>query len=108
MLGGIVRTLRIGETHDCGPLPTRADTVRTRPDSDGPDSDPGVRFEYRATAPRHLVGAAFAEAFTHLGTALHLPEPDPPAPAPPASPERRDQIADAFDLPPDILRKDPR
>ncbi|GAA2948685.1 hypothetical protein ACFPN0_14965 [Kitasatospora cinereorecta] len=141
MSGGIVRTPRdIGETHDCGPLPTRADTVRTRPDSDGPDNDPGVRFTYRATVPRRLVGAAFAEAFAHLGEALHPPEPEPePAKATvccvcgatsayenykgdlfcwpcangePVPADRRAQvaaaIATAFDLPPDILRKDPR
>ncbi|MEU2487102.1 hypothetical protein ABZ593_21145 [Streptomyces sp. NPDC012617] len=72
---GTIRTPQdIGETHDCNPLPTRADTVRTPPDSDGPDNDPGVRFAYRATVPRHLVGAAFAEAFAHLGEALQ-PEP---------------------------------
>ncbi|MFJ7592490.1 hypothetical protein ACIQZO_34995 [Streptomyces sp. NPDC097617] len=57
--------------------------------------------------PRRLVGAALAEAFGHLAEALHPPE----EPAPPASPERRDQIAEAvgvaFDLTPDILRKDP-
>ncbi|MFD3609000.1 hypothetical protein ACFWXA_13165 [Streptomyces atroolivaceus] len=108
MSGGIVRTPQdIGETQDCGPLPTRADTVRTRPDTACPDTEPGVRFAYRATVPRHLVGAAFAEAFTHLADELH-----PLEPAPPASTERRAEIAaavaDAFDLPPDILRKDPR
>ncbi|MGW6391148.1 hypothetical protein ACWFR1_11725 [Streptomyces sp. NPDC055103] len=140
--GGIVRTPQdIGETQDCGPLPTRADTVRTRPDSDRPDSNPGVRFAYRATVPRHLMGAAFAEAFTLLAAELHPepePEPEPPKPtvccvcgepsvyenyqgdlfcSPCANGEpvpagRRAQaaaaIADAFDLPPDLLRKDPR
>ncbi|MGW6456300.1 hypothetical protein ACWF94_10300 [Streptomyces sp. NPDC055078] len=111
MVGGIVRTpLNIGETHDCGPLPIRADTVRTRPDTEGPDRDPGVRFAYRATVPRHLMGAAFTEAFGHLADALQSPE-EPKPPAPLASPARRDQIAeavaDAYDLPPDILRKDP-
>jgi hypothetical protein len=45
---------------------TGADTVRTYPDS-GADFNPeGVRFEYRATAPRHLAGAALAEAVTEL------------------------------------------
>ncbi|MFD5788634.1 hypothetical protein ACFWH1_18675 [Streptomyces sp. NPDC127037] len=113
--------------------PTRADTVRSRPDKAGPDSDPGVRFAYRAT-----MGAAFAEAFAHLGAALDPPEPEPePATAccvcgkpsvyenykgdlfcwpcangEPASADRRAQvaaaIADAFDLPPDVRRKDPR
>ncbi|MFF2940240.1 hypothetical protein ACFVSQ_10395 [Streptomyces niveus] len=110
MSGGMVRTPQgIGETHDCGTLPTRTDTVRTRPDSDGPDSGPGVPLAYRARVPRHQMGAAFAEAFTYLADALHPPEPTT---APPASQERRAEIAaavaDAFDLPPDILRKDPR
>ncbi|RPK58115.1 hypothetical protein EES44_24595 [Streptomyces sp. ADI96-15] len=135
--GGIARTpLDIGETHDCRPFPTSADTVRTRPDGDGPDSDPGVRFAYRATVPRGLAAAALAEAFAHLGAALHPPEPAKAAVCcecreepsvyenykgdlfcrwcangerPPG--DRRAQvaaaIADAFDLPA-ILRKGPR
>ncbi|CAL9610283.1 hypothetical protein SUDANB1_05611 [Streptomyces sp. enrichment culture] len=52
---------------DDGPAPTSADT---RPDGD-PDGTPdasgrpvaGVRVEYRATVPRHQLGAALAEAF---------------------------------------------
>jgi hypothetical protein len=65
--GGVVRTPQdIGETPDCGPLPAVEDTVRTRPDNGSPDSDPGVRFAYRARVPRHLMGAAFAEALTLL------------------------------------------
>ncbi|WP_168714084.1 hypothetical protein [Streptomyces sp. A1136] len=57
------------------------------------------------------MGAAFAE-----GIAAVLRETQPPAPAPPepapAAPNRRAEVAEAiataFDLPPDILRKDPR
>lgn len=61
--GGHVRTPAIvGEVIDCGPPPTRPDTIRTRPDTTCPDSPDGVRIEYRATVPRHLVIAALAEA----------------------------------------------
>lgn len=83
--GGIVRTAAIvGETRDDCPLPTRADTVRTPSASEGPDTDPVVRFAYRTTAPRHLAGAAFAafaEALSRVTAKLH-PEPEP-EPAPP-------------------------
>ncbi|KPI33343.1 hypothetical protein OV450_1431 [Actinobacteria bacterium OV450] len=76
----------VGENQDCGPLPTRADTVRPDTDSRPTDSRTGVRFEYRASVPRHLVGAAFAEAFALLGDELEAdgqaPD-DPLAPPPP-------------------------
>lgn len=82
--GGIIRTGLarpeiIGETIDCGPLPTRADTTRTRPDTDTTDSCPGVRVEYRARVPRHQLGAAIAEVFGHISaaqsTTTYTPEP---------------------------------
>ncbi|MFF4292162.1 hypothetical protein ACFY0N_00730 [Streptomyces vinaceus] len=77
----------IGESPHCGPLPTSADTVRTGPDGYPADSGTGVRFAYRASVPRHLVGVAFAEAFGLLGQELY-PAPEAPddhdqAPAPP-------------------------
>ncbi|MEC3995217.1 hypothetical protein VSR01_17410 [Actinacidiphila sp. DG2A-62] len=109
--GGHVRTgLDVGETVDCGPLPTRADTVRTRPDSECPDTPGGVRVEYRARVPRHLMGAAFAEGLAAVAAELHPPEPEPEPAPPPAG--RRAEVAEAirsaFDLPADLLRKDPR
>lgn len=65
--GGVVRTPAIvGETVDCYPIPTRADTTRTRPDTDTADSGPGVRVEYRASVPRNQFAAALAEALGHL------------------------------------------
>jgi hypothetical protein len=73
-VGGVVRTpLDIGEAHDCGPLPTRADTVRTRPDDLCPDTPDGVRVEYRARVPRHLVPAAFAEALDLIARETRIP-----------------------------------
>ncbi|WP_434593401.1 hypothetical protein [Streptomyces sp. A5-4] len=110
--GGHVRTGRIvGETSDCGPLPTRPDTVRTRPDNACPDTDAGVRVEYRARVPRRLLSVAIAEAFAAIVHETGPLEPEPPEPAP-AAPDRRAEVAEAistaFDLPPDLLRKDPR
>ncbi|MEU6929008.1 hypothetical protein AB0A05_07570 [Streptomyces sp. NPDC046374] len=75
--GGIVRTpLDIGETANCGPLPTRPDTVRTRPDSRCPDNDTGVRFAYTARVPRRLMGTAFAEGLALLAEEIAPPEQD--------------------------------
>ncbi|MFC7791331.1 hypothetical protein [Streptomyces cinereoruber] len=69
--GGIIRTPPdIGETIDCGPLPTSTDTVRTRL-SARPD---GVRVEYTASVPRHLLGVAIADAFATIDAARR---PDP-------------------------------
>ncbi|BBA98298.1 hypothetical protein RVR_4430 [Actinacidiphila reveromycinica] len=108
-VGGIVRTgPDIGERPDCGPLPTRPDTVRTRTDS----APGGVRFAYTARIPRRQLGAAVVEALTLLAAEI---SPDtvrtaPDTDAPDTSGRRseiRASIADAFDLPPSILRKDP-
>ncbi|MFD3844759.1 hypothetical protein ACFWVB_02565 [Streptomyces microflavus] len=68
--GGTVRTpFAVGESADCGPLPTRADAVRTRPDTPRPDTPDGVRIEYRATVPRSLVAAAFLEGLAEISRA---------------------------------------
>lgn len=73
--GGVVRTPPdTGETGDCGPLPTRADTVRTRQDDDCPESSDGVRIEYRARVPRHMAGAAFAEALDLIARETRIPQ----------------------------------
>jgi hypothetical protein len=106
--GGHVRTgLDIGETVDCGPLPTRTDSVRTTPDSERPDTPGGVRVEYRARVPRRLVGAAFAEGLAAVLAELHPPEPEPAPPPAGRRAEVAEAIGTAFDLPPDLLRKDP-
>lgn len=74
--GGLVRTgPDIGESVDCGPLPARADTVRTAPDTRLADTGEVVRFAYYATVPRHLAGTALAEALTHLTQATTPPPP---------------------------------
>ncbi|WP_284576701.1 hypothetical protein [Streptomyces sp. 2P-4] len=75
--GGHVRTpILVGETIDCGPLPTRPDTVRTRPDTDPPDTSGRVRVEYRARVPRHLMAAAFAEALDLIARETRTPQED--------------------------------
>jgi hypothetical protein len=74
--GGIVRTCSVGEDNqDDGPLPTSADSVRTGHD-DGPADNSGVRVEYRARVPRHLLGAAIAEAAHAINTARTPPAKD--------------------------------
>lgn len=95
------------EATDTGPRPTRADTARTRTNNGPADTGQGVRYAYRARVPRHLTGAAFAEGLALLGAELYVEtEPEP------ESLNRRAQsaaaIAAAFDLPPDIVRKEPR
>ncbi|MGW3971144.1 hypothetical protein ACWEFD_17830 [Streptomyces ardesiacus] len=63
--GGHVRTADGDDQPDTSlPDVTSADTVRTHPDTDTPDSpDPGVRIEYRARVRRGQVHLAIAEAF---------------------------------------------
>ncbi|MDI9836235.1 hypothetical protein [Streptomyces sp. KAU_LT] len=63
--GGHVRTADVGEQDPTCLMPvTSADTVRTHPDTDAPDTaDPGVRIEYRARVRRGQVHLAIAEAF---------------------------------------------
>jgi hypothetical protein len=63
--GGHVRTADVAEQPPTSHAPvTSADTVRTHPDTDTPDtSDPGVRIEYRARVRRNQVHLAIAEAF---------------------------------------------
>ncbi|MER8090714.1 hypothetical protein ABTZ57_37975 [Streptomyces sp. NPDC094048] len=110
--GGIVRTPAIvGETVDCGPVPTRTDTARTRPDTDTADTGPGVRVEYRATVPRHLVGAALAEALhaidraTSTDTTRTPPDTDTPdSVRTPRRTETSAAISRAFDIPGDLTR----
>ncbi|MFG2404216.1 hypothetical protein ACGFR8_07730 [Streptomyces brevispora] len=76
--GGALRTgVLVGESPDCGPLPTSTDTARTPPDT---DTGQGVRVEYRATVPRYLLGAALAEALGAIDDATRTP---PPGDAPP-------------------------
>ncbi|MBA0053481.1 hypothetical protein E0L36_22155 [Streptomyces sp. AJS327] len=97
--------------------PGRSDAARTSP-IERPD---GVRVEYRARVPRHLVGAAFAEALAAIGqatrsdTAGQVPDNagEPPDTADAASDDTaraarpggvrraqvRDAINDAFDIP---------
>lgn len=139
--GGLVRTFpTIGEARDCGPFLTSPDTARTRPDTDTPDTRPdGTRFEYRATVPRHLAGAALGEPFparceqsaghpdtrTAQGRVVRtspaigedggcgpLPTSADTSRTQPGHSVRRAQtraaISRAFELPPDILRGDPR
>ena len=73
--GGIVRTPPVDDTrpHGCAPL-TSPDKVRTPPTGRGPDTPGGVRVEYRARVPRHLLGAALAEA----ADAIHAARTNPP------------------------------
>ncbi|MEV0016630.1 hypothetical protein [Streptomyces tendae] len=62
---GHVHTANVGGQDPTCLLPvTSADTVRTHPDTDTPDTaDPGVRIEYRARVRRNQVHLAIAEAF---------------------------------------------
>lgn len=81
--GGLVRTVPlVGEVVDCGPLATRPDAVPTCPDSGPSDTDTGVRVEYRATVPRHMVGHALAEALGAIARETGT------ADAPPSTEER--------------------
>ncbi|MEU2265007.1 hypothetical protein ABZ568_00835 [Streptomyces olindensis] len=54
-----------------------------QPARPNPDEDPlpreGVRIEYRATVPRHLLGVAIAEAFDIIERETR-PDDDPPTP----------------------------
>ncbi|MFF3096758.1 hypothetical protein [Streptomyces cyaneofuscatus] len=71
---GRPRTLSaVDVTPDRAPLPTRADTIRTRPDTDTADASGGFRFAYRARVPRHLMGAAFAEALDLIARETCIP-----------------------------------
>ncbi|MFD7574094.1 hypothetical protein ACFV6U_26830 [Streptomyces sp. NPDC059810] len=135
--GGVLRTpVLVEEDTDCGPLPTRADSVRTPPVLVGPDTvrpavradnddirrtpssadtGRGVRFAYQARVPRRLVGAAFAEALTLLAQETgadtgRTPTADTPPPVRPSASRREEAaaaIADAFDVPQHLLPKDP-
>ncbi|MFH8577182.1 hypothetical protein [Streptomyces zaomyceticus] len=134
--GGVLRTpVLVGEDTDCGPLPTRADSVRTPPVLTGPDTvrpgvladtedtrrtppdtdtGRGVRFAYQARVPRRFVGAAFAEALSLLARETGADtDRTPPADTPPPvrTPDARRQeaaaaIAAAFDVPPHLIRED--
>ncbi len=79
----------------------------------GPADNPdGVRFAYTARVPRRHLGAAIAEAFTLLAreTSPDTVRTAPDTDVPDVSGRRaeiRASIADAFDLPPSILQKDP-
>lgn len=79
--GGVVQTGALyGESLDCGLLPTRADAVRTSKDTDTADNGQGVRIEYRATVPRHMLGAAVIEALGVIARETKTPTAaDPPA-----------------------------
>lgn len=113
--GGRVRTTPLGgEVVQDEPPRTRADTVRTTPDNPRPDNPGGVRIEYRARVPRRLLGAALAEAFGIIARETGQPGPTAdtvrtdPADMSGRRAEVSASIAAAFDLPPDLLRKDPR
>ncbi|MER7135337.1 hypothetical protein ABT358_02190 [Streptomyces sp. NPDC000341] len=56
---------------------TSAVNARTRPD---PDTDVGVRVEYRARVPRHQLGAALADALGHIAAAETTTAYTPPGP----------------------------
>ncbi|GGZ23716.1 hypothetical protein GCM10010387_16160 [Streptomyces inusitatus] len=60
----------------CNPAPTSPDTVRTCLDTDAADIPDGVRIEYRARVPRHLAGAAFAEALNLIAREKGAHQPD--------------------------------
>lgn len=53
-------------------------TTEDEHSSEHPHAPEGVRVEYRARVPRHLVGAAFAEAFAIIQRETQPPD-DPPA-----------------------------
>ncbi|MFZ4266551.1 hypothetical protein [Streptomyces arboris] len=73
--GGRARMLSaVDVTPDRAPLPTRADTIRTRPDTDPTDVSGGVRIAYRARVPRHLMGAAVAEALDLIARETRIPQ----------------------------------
>ena len=55
--------------YDDDPAVTGADIVRTRPEPIADNAPNGVRVEYRATVPRGLIGAAFAEALAAIDQA---------------------------------------
>lgn len=100
--GSIVRT--IGETSDHDPTPTSTNTVRTSTDTAPTDNNPGVRITYTARVPRHLLGAALTEALNHIARETGTDT------APDTSGHRaqaRAASADASDLPPTLIRKDP-
>ncbi|MDX2922725.1 hypothetical protein [Streptomyces sp. NE06-03C] len=72
--GGHIRiTSAVDRTTDRDPLPTRTDAIRTRPDTDPADASGGFRFAYRARVPRHLMGAAFAEALDLIARETRTP-----------------------------------
>lgn len=74
--GKVIRSLPVDEDAQ---LVTRADTARTRPDGVAADASGGVRVEYRARVPRHLAGAAIAEALGAIAAETAdraLPEED--------------------------------
>ncbi|MFE3378780.1 hypothetical protein [Streptomyces anulatus] len=128
---GPVRRTRVPEGKEAGPAPTptSTDTPGQRADTAGEDtprkprgtdtrdsgrtqgdtgSGQGVRVEYRARVPRHQLGAAIAEGFAHIAyetraDARRTPPPDPPDTVRPLTVA---DIATAFDLPEDLLRKD--
>ncbi|MEZ7005013.1 hypothetical protein [Streptomyces sp. AD55] len=122
----LVRTTPAGESDpDRGPLPTRAEAARTRPDSHAsgrgratrraapnpapdtvrPDTartepgapDDGVRIEFRARVPRHLAPAALAEGFQAI--ADQTSTSSPAADRTPRQQQAAHAIADAFDIP---------
>ncbi|WP_158678685.1 hypothetical protein [Streptomyces sulphureus] len=66
-------------------------------------SGQGVRVEYRARVPRHLLGAALAEALAAIARETADDQDPPPAP------DRRADVAAAtnraFDIPPHLTRR---
>lgn len=55
---------------------------------DKPDAPRRFRFEYRARVPRHLVGAALAEAIGALRREMPEEDADPPPTTAPPTPPR--------------------
>lgn len=71
--GGVVRTRPgIGETTDCGPLPTRSDTVRTTLNNPRQGDADSVRTALPAM-PSRKAGAAFAEALDLIARETRIP-----------------------------------
>ncbi|MFF6801073.1 hypothetical protein [Streptomyces sp. NPDC012616] len=58
--------------HDTDPTGAEGTEAQTEPEHDN-----GVRIEYRARVPRHMMGAALAEAFAHISRETQQQGPPP-------------------------------
>lgn len=72
--GGLVRTppdtVQTAASRD---VLSRQDTVRTRPDSEGPDTADSARIAYGARVPRRLLGGALAEVLARITREMRTP-----------------------------------